>query len=213
MAARPRWRVGVGAAVVLVIAAAAVAVVVAALGAPGASEVLPSPGGSPAPGSADGSGSSAPVIDPLAPASTTVVIHILGAVARPGVYELRAGDRLLDAVAAAGGFTDAADRAQLNLARSVVDGEQIVVPAVGEVLASPPPTGGAAGGGGGGGLVNLNSADAAALDTLPGVGPATAANIIAWRTENGRFTSIDDLLSVPGIGDKTLENLRKLVTV
>jgi competence protein ComEA len=113
----------------------------------------------------------------------------------------------VDAVAAAGGFTEVADAAGLNLARLVSDGEQIVVPAVGE---TPP---GAVPGLAGDGRVNLNTADLAALDTLPGVGPATAAKIVAWREQHGRFASVEDLLDVSGIGEAKFEGLRDLVTV
>ena len=137
--------------------------------------------------------------------STAIYVHILGEVRRPGLYELRDGDRAVDAVAAAGGFTEAADAAGLNLARFVSDGEQIIVPAIGEA-----PVGGPAGVPG---KVNLNTADATLLDTLPGVGPATAAKIIAWREQNGRFESIEDLLDVGGIGESKFESLRDLVTV
>ncbi len=124
---------------------------------------------------------------------------------QPGLYELRDGDRAVDAVAAAGGFTEAADAAGLNLARFVSDGEQIIVPAIGEAPAAGPA--------GVPGKVNLNTADAALLDTLPGVGPATAAKILAWREQNGRFESIEDLLDVGGIGQAKFESLRDLVTV
>lgn len=185
---------------VLVLAAASIAVVVSLLGAPGSTEVVPVSTAEPG----------VVASDPLAPTSSTVMVHVLGSVVRPGVFELRSGDRLLDAVAAAGGFSETADRAQLNLVRLLVDGEQVTVPAVGEVMTPAP---GAGTGAAVGGLVNLNSADATTLDTLPGVGPTTAESIIVWRTENGRFVSVDDLLSVPGIGDKTLESLRDLVTV
>lgn len=135
----------------------------------------------------------------------TIYVHILGAVERPGLYELRQGARGVDAVAAAGGFLDAADQAQLNLARFLVDGEQIVVPEVGAGAAVP--------GTASDGKVNLNTADAAALETLPRVGPALAERIIDWREANGRFTAIEDLLSVTGIGDKTFAGLKDLVTV
>lgn len=139
--------------------------------------------------------------------AAAIYVHILGQVERPGLYELPDGARAVDAVAAAGGFTAQADAAGLNLARFVSDGEQIVVPAIGE---TPP---GAAPGIAGDGRVNLNTADAAALDTLPGVGPATAANILAWRDEHGRFESVDDLLDVGGIGEAKLDAIRDLVTV
>ena len=148
----------------------------------------------------------APTATAAVASGSAIYVHILGAVARPGLYELRSGDRAVDAVAAAGGFLETADQAQLNLARFVVDGEQIVVPALGETPAAAPGTTST-------GLVNLNSADAATLDTLPRVGPAMAARIIEWREANGPFTTIDDLMSVTGIGDKTFEGLRDLVTV
>ncbi len=152
-------------------------------------------------------------VDPPAPTATVagssgsaIFVHILGAVARPGLYELNDGDRGVDVVAAAGGFLDTADQSQLNLARLLVDGEQIVVPVVGEVPASAPGTSSS-------GLVNLNTADEAALDTLPRVGPAMAQRILDWREANGGFTAVEDLLSVTGIGDKTFEGLKDLVTV
>lgn len=140
------------------------------------------------------------------PASALIYVHILGQVERPGLYELPDGARAVDAVAAAGGFTQAADAAALNLARFVSDGEQIVVPAIGEAVAAVP-------GIAADGRVNLNTADAAVLDTLPGVGPATAAKILAWRDEHGRFESVEDLLDVGGIGEAKLDAIRDLVTV
>jgi competence protein ComEA len=140
------------------------------------------------------------------PVETGIYVHILGQVERPGLYELPDGARAVDAVAAAGGFTEQADAAALNLARFVSDGEQIVVPAIGETTAAAP-------GIAGDGRVNLNTADAAVLDTLPGVGPATAAKILAWRDEHGRFESVEDLLDVGGIGEAKLDAIRDLVTV
>lgn len=182
-----------GAVVVLVLVGLGCAVLVAAIGDHGATTEVapPQPAASVAPGARV--------------SGTTIMVHILGAVERPGLYELREGDRAIDAVAAAGGFTDAADQTQLNLARFVVDAEQLYVAAVGETpLAAPGTTGG---------KVNLNTADASALDTLPRVGPAMAERIIAWREANGAFTSVDDLLGVSGIGQKTFEGLRELVSV
>lgn len=195
-----------GAAVVLLLVGLVVAVLVSVLG-PRGSAVTIAPGPAPVapelPGVAD-SGSGA-----------TIFVHLLGAIQRPGLYQLREGDRGIDAVAAAGGFGENADRSQLNLARPLSDGEQIYVPAIGEPTPAGAGTGGAGGGSGGtvAGKVNLNTADLAALDTLPGVGPATAKAIIDWRDANGRFTAVEDLMSVTGIGDKTLAELRDLVTV
>jgi len=210
-AGRPRVRVTLGAAAVLMLVGLVVAVLVAALGPRGSSVSLSQ---DPAPAGVDAG-------DGVAPSpGGAIFVHLLGAVERPGLYELRAGDRGIDAVAAAGGFTDAADQSQLNLARPLSDGEQIHVPALGEAPLAPPggaagaPSGGAAAGGAAaGGKVNLNTADLQALDTLPGVGPATARSILDWREANGRFTAVEDLLGVTGIGEKTLEALRDLVTV
>lgn len=143
--------------------------------------------------------------DAATPAS--VYVHVSGGVAAPGLYVLHGGARVVDAIAAAGGFAADAERGGVNLARPLSDGEQLAVPLVG--AAPPASTGGAAGDG----RVNLNTADAAALDTLPRIGPAMAERIIAWRDDNGGFTSVEDLLAVPGIGDKMLESLRDQVTV
>lgn len=163
-----------------------------------------------------------------ATATGVVVVHVVGAVVRSGVVRLALGSRVLDAVTAAGGPAPGADLPQLNLARVVVDGEQIHVPRKGETL---PPAGvpgavgaGAANGpgtaGGGGGAaganavpVDLNSADAATLDTLPGVGPVLAQRILDWRTEHGRFSSVDELGEVSGIGDKLLAQIGPKVRV
>ena len=144
--------------------------------------------------------------DPDAGAGPAIYVHILGQVAHPGLYALRDGDRGVDIVAAAGGFTAEADPAGINLARFLSDGEQIYVPAVGEVVAG-------AAGGAADGTVNLNTADAAALDTLPRIGPALAERILAWREKNGPFAAVEDLLDVPGIGEAILDGLRDLVTV
>lgn len=135
-------------------------------------------------------------------------VHVSGAVASPGLYRLTDGSRVVDAIAAAGGFAEKADETGVNLARLVSDGEQLVVPVEGE---QPPASGGA--GSKGDGRVNLNTATTTELDTLPRIGPAMAERIIQWRDANGRFTSVEDLLAVPGIGEKMLESLRDLVTV
>ncbi len=130
------------------------------------------------------------------------------------MHELADGARVVDAIDAAGGLTPEADGARINLAALVHDGERIYVPRVGEVV--PAVVGGAPAGpgiDGAAGPVNLNEADEAALDALPGIGPATAAAIIRHRTEIGRFTSVDQLLDVRGIGEAKLEQLRPLVTV
>jgi len=192
-----RWRIRLGAVVVVLLLALAVAVVIGAVGASGTTaQVLPS----------------APVLSSTgeADAEQTAIVQVSGAVRAPGVYSLPAGARLLDAVAAAGGLADDADPAAVNLARVVGDGEQIVVPRVGEVPIQPvDPSGGAQGALSP--LVDLNTATVEQLDTLPRIGPAIAQRIVDWRTENGRFTSVDDLSEISGIGDKTIESLRGLV--
>ncbi|WP_194411785.1 ComEA family DNA-binding protein [Microbacterium cremeum] len=141
------------------------------------------------------------------PAVVDLYVHVAGAVSAPGLYVLPAGARVVDAVAAAGGFADDADPAGVNLARTVTDGEQLHVPRIGEAVAVAP------GASQTGGLVDLNTADSAQLETLPRIGPAMAERIISWRDANGGFTTVEDLLAVPGIGDKMLASLRDLVTV
>jgi competence protein ComEA len=162
------------------------------------------------------------VVAPLEPVSTPVaagsrtplVIHVVGAVRRPGLYRLGEGARVADAVKRAGGATGRADLAALNLAAPLVDGVQILV---------PPRVASAGAGGAAGDLgtaadvgvgpkPSLATATAAELDELPGVGPVTAQNIIDYRTEHGPFRSVDDLDAVPGIGPARIEQLRELVT-
>ncbi|GAA2154523.1 hypothetical protein GCM10009826_14740 [Humibacillus xanthopallidus] len=178
-------------------------------------------------GSAEGSGAGSAGRSTAgpSPSGAEIVVHVVGQVVRPGLVRLRQGARVADAVAAAGGARSGADLAALNLARLVVDGEQLHVPKPGEVVAPPVARsgsaggsgtvgGGGAGGGGGGsggGPVSLNTADLAALDSLPGVGPVLAQRILDWRAEHGRFTSVDELGEVSGIGDKLLGRLRPQV--
>jgi competence protein ComEA len=195
-ARRARVRVGVGAALILVLVGLGCAVFVTAITPHGASSLV-APSAPPTSISSASPGSSGAVI----------YVHILGQVNKPGLYALHDGDRAVDVVAAAGGLTAAADPAALNLARFLSDGEQIIVPAVGEAAPS------AAGGGTSiPGKVNINTADEPTLETLPRVGPAMAARILAWRAANGRFTAVEDLMSVSGIGEKTFEGLKDLVT-
>ena len=161
-----------------------------------------------------GQASPSQVIDTSDAGSATVApaevyVHVLGRVSHPGLYVLEQGTRVADALAAAGGTLDDADLQAVNLARLLSDGEQIVVPQVG---AAPAP-GSVAPGSDGDGVIDLNSADQTALETLPRIGPALAERIIQWRDDNGRFASVDDLLAVPGIGEKLLEGLRDKVRV
>jgi competence protein ComEA len=140
----------------------------------------------------------------------SVTVHVVGEVRRPGVYELPGGARAKDAVDAAGGLLGDADQAAVNLARVVSDGEQIAVPRLGAAVVG---AGGGAGAGAAsaGAKVDLNTATAEQLDTLPGVGPATAAKIIADRAANGPFRTVDDLMRVPGIGPAKFDALKDLV--
>lgn len=135
-------------------------------------------------------------------------VHVAGAVRDPGLYVLASGARVVDAVAAAGGFAPDADPDAVNLARTVADGEQLRVPREGET-----DSGQGAAPGASDGRVNLNSADLLALQTLPRVGPTLAQRIIDWREDNGAFTAVEDLLAVPGFGEKMVAGLRDLVTV
>ncbi len=217
-----RLRAAVGGVVVLVLLGLGAAVITSIV-TPGGERITVAndPG---APGSGEtrvdadaggaGSGGAHPDDGASVVEARVVLVHVAGAVANPGVVELAEGARVLDAVARAGGAADDAELTAVNLARVVVDGEQIVVPRVGEVPATAPgPSAGGAASSGAAGLVNLNVADATTLETLPGVGPAIAARIIAWRDENGPFRSVDELLAVSGIGEKTLDGFRELVTV
>lgn len=141
------------------------------------------------------------------PTAAPVRFHILGAVNAPGVYTLPPGARVQDAIEAAGGASADANLERLNLAAVVEDQQQIIVP--GRQAA----TGSGALEGPGVDLVNINTADSEALQTLPGIGPATADKIIAYREEHGPFNAIDDIVNVKGIGEATLEKLRPLITV
>lgn len=157
---------------------------------------------------------------PGAPTSTTapgIVVHAAGAVAVPGLHDLPAGARVADVLAAAGGPVAGADLDRVNLAAPVADGERVWFPRMGE---EPPPVAVGSGGAGSGsgtaaasGPVDLNTADVAALDALPGIGPSIAAAIVEHRERAGPFRSVEDLLDVPGIGEAKLAQLRDLVRV
>ena len=158
------------------------------------------------------------------PTSAMLTVHVAGAVVSPGVYAVAAGARVADALTAAGGPLPEGDVDRLNLAAHVADGDRVFVarkgddPADGGTSAGPGAGTAAAGGSGAGGPasagpLDLNSATAEQLDTLPGVGPATAQAIITYRTRHGRFRSVTELLDVPGIGPAKLEAVRPLVKV
>jgi competence protein ComEA len=224
-----RLKIGLGAGIVLVLLLAAVGVVVSALSPHGSTaiesrprgvhtvrSVLPdgSPDGS-ADVSADVSAGAGADAAPDATHSSIDFVHVVGEVANPGVYELPAGSRLVDAVAAAGGFTLTADQADLNLAQVVTDGQQIVVATRG----ASPVAGGAPGGDGTAspgtgptGPVNINSADLTGLQTLDGIGPSLAQRILAYRAAHGGFRSVNDLRNVTGIGPKKFAAIKSNIT-
>ena len=165
----------------------------------------------------------APGSPPVSPGGL-VVVHVAGAVARPGVLRLPQGSRTDDAVAAAGGAAPDADVNRLNLALPVQDGQKIYVPRQGEAMPAPPDSSGPAAAAldglgppgepsGAGGKINLNTASAAELDALPKVGPVLAQRIVDWRNEHGAFTSVEELDAVDGVGPRMLEALLPLVTV
>jgi competence protein ComEA len=142
-------------------------------------------------------------------APTTVVVDVVGAVRKPGIVVLETGSRVVDAIEAAGGARKRVDLSTLNQARLLVDGEQIVVgvPVAPGVAGSAAPSASATT------LVNINTATLEQLEELPGVGPVTAQAILDWRTTNGGFTSVEELLEVDGIGDATLADLAPFVTI
>jgi len=176
---------------------------------------LPAPlPASTAPSSTDPSGA----VSGGVPSATAalLVVDVEGRVRRPGLVRLPPGSRVADALRSAGGGAPGAVLAQLNLARVLTDGEQLLVPGPGDSVAPVAPVAPSAAPGsvpGASAPVDLNVATQEGLDALPGVGPVLAGRIIAWRTAHGRFTSVDELGEVPGIGPKALERLRPLVRV
>lgn len=139
-----------------------------------------------------------PIVEASTPIVTEVVVHVAGRVDQPGLIRLPSGSRVADAIDAAGGALKPRDLDSVNLARVLIDGEQIQVGAVG----GSTDTG-----------ININSASAADLEALPGIGPVLAARIVEWRTANGPFASIDDLGQVGGIGSSVIEELRSMARV
>ncbi len=163
---------------------------------------------------ADGGAPTSVRVESRAPG--VALVHVAGAVKRPGVYRLRDGERIQDAVRRAGGARRGADLNGINLAAKVADGQQVVVPRRGAAAAPPGAASGTTGAVSGAAdapaqPVSLNTATAEQLDTLDGVGPATAQKILQWRQQHGGFRSIDDLGEVPGIGPKKLAALRTQV--
>jgi competence protein ComEA len=178
----------------------------------------PSPGAS---NPASGQGGAAPPGQPLpratpdtstaAGSSAQLAVHVAGHVRHPGLVRLPAGSRVQDAIHAAGGATSGANLDAINLARKLTDGEQVLVPGPGDPVAQPQP-GATAIPGSPTGPLDLNTATVEQLDTLPGVGEVTAGRIVAYRSAHP-FTTVDELLEVPGIGQRRFEQLKDLVTV
>ncbi|GAA2994953.1 ComEA family DNA-binding protein [Actinokineospora diospyrosa] len=185
---RPRKRFSVSVAIALVVIGAVTVGILTLSGSPPTPEPPPTL-------------AAAAVDEPPAP---TIVVDVVGKVREPGLRTLPDGSRIDDAIRASGGALPGTDLTTLNLARKLVDGEQIHVGQPAPPTADPPEPGG---------KVNLNSANLARLDTLPGVGTVTAQRILDWRTKHGRFTKVDQLGDVEGIGPARLEALRDLVVV
>lgn len=155
---------------------------------------------------------------PAAPSPSPLMVHVAGWVIHPGVYELWTGDRVIDAIQAAGGAKPGADLRHINLAALLVDSQQIIVAkGIGGGISSTSEGGPAPGGtspvGGEEDQVNLNTATLEQLESLPGIGEVLAQRIMDYREENGPFASVDDLLEVSGIGESRLEDLRPHITV
>lgn len=158
-----------------------------------------------------------PVTDVPSPSvlEAVIVVHIVGAIRRPGVYELPIGARVHDAIEEAGGAESDAAVGALNLARTLVDGEQLTIQTESEYQTSKAAhaeAGSLPGIGGASTLLNLNTATIDQLDALPGIGPALAQRILDWRNANGPFASVEQLSDVSGIGSKLVDSLRPLVS-
>jgi competence protein ComEA len=211
-----RVSLGTGHVAVLAVIAAAALVVTAWVTLRSAPDVTPVPVARTSPAELASSGplaTAAGATPAPSPTSGAVVVDVAGKVRRPGVTTLPAGFRVVDAIRKAGGARAGVDLTPINLARVLVDGEKILVgvgpaPGVAASAASQP---GASSGDGP--MVNLNTATLEQLDGLPGVGPVTAQKILDWRTAHGAFTSIDELLEVDGIGDKTLADMAPHLTL
>ena len=176
----------------------------------------PAPAISAEPPLAPGGSLKSPRAGPAAPssaASTLLVVDVAGKVRKPGVYRLPSGARVDDAVRAAGGFLSGVDPVTVNLARKLVDGEQVLIGVPGGGAAAGPGPGTAPAPGAASGPLDLNSATLSQLDGLPGVGPALAQRILDWRAQHGRFDSVDQLNGVSGIGDSKFADLKPLVAV
>lgn len=162
--------------------------------------------------------------DAKSPASERYYVDVSGAVVHPGVYALKAGSRVFEAVDAAGGLTPSADASGVNQAEKITDGQKIVIPAKGDPSSEAAGSSGAAGTGSSGAspdagstaagsLISINSADSVTLQTLPGIGPVTAEKILNYRAQHGSFSKKEELMNVPGIGEKTYAQLKDRITL
>jgi len=158
--------------------------------------------------------------EPVEQKPTTIMVDVKGAVKKPGVYQLSADNRVIDAITIAGGYLEKADSRLINHAQKLVDEMIIYIPLKGEVMEQEvtqglvtAPTQSQSGSSDSSGKVNLNTADETALMTLPGIGPSKAQAILDYRQQSGSFKTVEDLKSVSGIGDKTFERLADLITV
>jgi len=209
-----RWSLDGRSVLVLVVSAAlAVGVAVVFFAGSPPSEAIVTPAFTPSTGAVTAGTAAEASASPASTATSAavLVVHVAGLVARPGVYEVPAGSRVVDAIEAAGGAMEGADLSQLNLARLLTDGEQVAVgvPPAPDQLGQGTVPGSAAPAA----PLDLNQATESELDTLPGVGPVLAARIVIWRQENGTFSSVDELLEVSGIGEATLRDIAPLVRV
>jgi competence protein ComEA len=169
------------------------------------------------PARAPAEGAPAEALGATLPEGGVVLVHVAGAVRRPGLYELSVGARVADAIDSAGGPRRNADLDTVNLAQVLSDAMKVEIPTRGKAVSAPPSPGAtpglAVGGTTSAGVVSLNSADLAALEAIPGIGPVKAAAILQYRDEVGGFSSVEELLDVTGIGPATLESIRPYVTV
>jgi competence protein ComEA len=225
MSALPRKRLFVYvAAGLVVVVVGTIGLVAAGRGSGETGAVIIQTDDSAAAGGLPGDGWASGDADAAATTSTVarIWVQVAGAVHVPGVYQLAGESRVFEAVAAAGGFSEEADQQAVALAAVLSDGCRVYVPKVGETMtgavvgpadSSAGITGGSTGSGPAGGLVSLNRGTAAELDSLPGIGPSLAQQIISYREARGPFTSIDQLTDVPGIGPSKMEQLRPLVVL
>ena len=161
------------------------------------------------PAAGDGGGTDGSPAKETEAAAKLIVVHVVGAVQKPGVYRLPAGSRIYQALEQAGGGLEGADLERINLAQPLVDGQQVFLPLKGaEGAGQPQPTGGVTSG-----KVNINTAGKEELENLPGIGAVKAQGIINYRQQHGPFQRIEDLLDVSGIGEKTLAEIKELITV